>query len=351
MGASQRPGGPGSGQGGEGPAPGPGPRRRHEQEQGTAAAARPARSSAWEGALVAPDASGAGRSRPAIEIDQAGPRGGAHTGRRGPGGEQATVEILIPLCQRAEYEAAKAALWQWRTRWRREITYSFKSNLRRRIAPERAPQVPALPDPLAQPRVAHGTEASGILPTVWVVKASARALADLPGGYLRRAIPDLVPRWGVIACVRDQYTDNGRGERQYGTKHFTVGTEVYAHPPFSPTSAGSYERALFTGLHRQTKRFVTVMQPTLRFEDWRVGEISHPVVLHEFRTNGVWEHSGALQDARRLSHQMNERIFRLKVTRPQVEVELEPESRPDLGPGLGPAFDGDFDGDRDGDDR
>lgn len=253
-------------------------------------------------------------------------------------GEQATVEILIPLCRQTEYEVAKAALWQWRTRWRREITYSFKSNLRRRVDSGPGPQGHGGPGPGRPPRreaeeasdgAGGGTEYA---PTVWVIKASLRAIADLPKEYPRRIIPDLVPRWGVIACVRDQYTDNGRGERQYGTKHFAVGAEVYAHPPLSrmrgggrgdaASAAGSpgslggpYDRALFTGLHRQTKRFVTVMQPTLRFEDWRVGEISHPVVLHEFRTNNVWNFDGALEEARRIANQMNERIFHLKVDR------------------------------------
>lgn len=243
-------------------------------------------------------------------------------------GEQATVEILIPLCRQTEYEVAKAALWQWRTRWRREITYSFKSNLRRRVdaAPGGAAG-PAGPKPGRPSR--HEADEAGegagggieYAPTVWVIKASLRAIAELPREYSRRMIPDLVPRWGVIACVRDQYTDNGRGERQYGTKHFAVGAEVYAHPPLSRMRGGrsdaplAYDRALFTGLHRQTKRFVTVMQPTMRFEDWRVGEISHPVVLHEFRTNGVWNFEGALEEARRISNQMNERIFHLKIDR------------------------------------
>ncbi|MFO0572926.1 MAG: hypothetical protein U1A78_02925 [Polyangia bacterium] len=347
MGASQRPGGSVVGL-----RQGQGPARRHEQghEQaqgaavGTGAGAGAgagqalARSTAWEGALVAPDAA-AGAAAGAA---RSGATGGARPARRGPGTEQATVELLIPLCQKAEYEAVKAALWQWRTRWRREITYSFKSNLRRRPGPTRPARAPSLPGP--DPRELHelpdavdaadAPEAPGseVLPTVWVVKASARALAELPIGYVRRLIPDLVPRWGVIACVRDQYTDTGRGERQYGTKHFAVGTEVYAHPPLSP---GPYERALFTGLHRQTKRFVTVMQPTLRFEDWRVGEISHPVVLHEFRSTGVWEHSGALDDARRLSHQMNERVFQLKITRPPLEPPIGPDMGPDMGPAIG----------------
>lgn len=247
-------------------------------------------------------------------------------------GEQATVEILIPLCRQTEYEVAKAALWQWRTRWRREITYSFKSNLRRRV--DAGPGTGGQPTPGRPPRreAEEASEGSGggieYAPTVWVIKASLRAIADLPREYPRRIIPDLVPRWGVIACVRDQYTDNGRGERQYGTKHFAVGAEVYAHPPLSrmrggrgdaPPAPGPYDRALFTGLHRQTKRFVTVMQPTLRFEDWRVGEISHPVVLHEFRTNGVWNFDGALEEARRIANQMNERIFHLKIDRTPTE--------------------------------
>lgn len=241
---------------------------------------------------------------------------------RPPAAPQLTVEILIPLCRQAEYEAAKAALWQWRTRWREEITYSFKSNLRRRADGPRASDG------------SGGSGGSGIgsgggsepaapagsgpvyLPTVWVIKASARSIAELPREYAHRRIADLAPRWGVIACVRDLYTDNGRGERLYGSKHFAVGTEVYPHPPFS---GDGYERALFTGLHRQTKRFVTVMQPTQRFEDWRVGEISHPVVLHEFRSNGVWEHEGALEEARALAHRMNERIFHLKISRPSQD--------------------------------
>lgn len=246
-------------------------------------------------------------------------------------GEQATVEIMIPLCRQTEYEVAKAALWQWRTRWRREITYSFKSNLRRRV--DAGPGGAGGPGPGRPPRreAEEASEAAGggieYSPTVWVIKASLRAIADLPKEYPRRMIPDLVPRWGVIACVRDQYTDNGRGERQYGTKHFAVGAEVYAHPPLARMRGGGrgdaapipYDRALFTGLHRQTKRFVTVMQPTLRFEDWRVGEISHPVVLHEFRTNGVWNFDGALDEARRITNQMNERIFQLKVDRPPTD--------------------------------
>jgi hypothetical protein len=255
--------------------------------------------------------------------DHAGDSSGSLATARAEG-EQGTVEILIPLCRQTEYEVAKAALWQWRTRWRREITYSFKSNLRRRVdaglgGPGRGPRRDTEHEEEGESQgLIAGVEYA---PTVWVIKASLRAIADLPKEYPRRTIPDLAPRWGVIACVRDQYTDNGRGERQYGTKHFAVGAEVYAHPPLGRPRGRSdaplvYDRALFTGLHRQTKRFVTVMQPTLRFEDWRVGEISHPVVLHEFRTNGVWAFEGALEEAKRLTNQMNERIFHLKVERP-----------------------------------
>jgi hypothetical protein len=67
--------------------------------------------------------------------------------------------------------------------------------------------------------------------------------------------------------------DRGEGT---GTKHFSQGTKVYCLPA---AWGDGYERVIVVGLHRDSKKLVTLIMSVRDISNWRVTEIHQQEVL------------------------------------------------------------------------
>jgi hypothetical protein len=73
--------------------------------------------------------------------------------------------------------------------------------------------------------------------------------------------------WCLVGNVVDEHPHGENKEIKRGSKHFTAGTKVYCLPP---QWGDGYEKAVVVGIHRGSRKWVTVVMPTSQITNWRV---------------------------------------------------------------------------------
>ncbi len=170
-----------------------------------------------------------------------------------------TAEIFIPRIDPDRDAVSKQALSNWLQVWNEQLYLSF-------VTISNNP--PGTTD--QQPQ------------RILVVVTSQDALANLPDAARHKIIPPLDPVQGIIATVKNTlYAMQDVTIR--GGEHFAAGSEVYPHRQIS---SDGYARTYVTGRHRETRNYITVVQLTRRFENWRSGLIHDPIVVYELRYKG-----------------------------------------------------------------
>lgn len=146
---------------------------------------------------------------------------------------------------------------------------------------------------------------SGIRRRVVVLTTTIASLEALPENVGYHLIPPLRPIWSLAATPRP-IIHGALGRYRYGTKHFEAGIRVYVHKPHS---GDGLLRTFLTGIHRDTKRYVTIMGATSHFEQWHASQVIDPIAIYELRYKGCgW--SGADEERAlidRLVEEMNAR--------------------------------------------
>lgn len=170
-----------------------------------------------------------------------------------------TAEIFIPRTDPHRDAISKQALSNWLQIWNEQIYLSF-------VTISNNP--PGTTD--QQPH------------RILVVVTSQESLADLPDAARYTIIPPLDPVQGIIATAKNAlYAMQNVTIR--GGEHFAAGSDVYPHRQIS---SDGYARTYVTGRHRETRNYITAVQLTRRFENWRSGLIYDPIVVYELRYKG-----------------------------------------------------------------
>ena len=200
-----------------------------------------------------------------------------------------TAMVWIPYTEADRYKALAASAFEWRKKWESEFEFSFVEHVYRsedRLAGQHSRRVKVI-----------------------VIRSKLRYFKKLPEGIAFEIIDDLKPVWGLKAYIRD-YSYQSGSQIIHGSRHFKPGQEVYPHKRFS---GDGYERAYVTGRHKDTGKFVSLMMPTIRMENWSAAELRDPIVIFKMRGVSGWSSSkNDKEDARHYARGMNERIVRLK---------------------------------------
>lgn len=200
-----------------------------------------------------------------------------------------TAQVWIPYTDPDRYKTLVAGAFEWRKQWENKFEYSFVEHLY-----------------LAADQVAgrHNRRVK-----VVVIKSKLKYFKKLPEGISFEIIEDLTPVWGLKAHIRD-YTYQSGAETIHGSKHFKPGQEVYPHKRFS---GDGYERAYVTGRHKETGKFVSLMMPTVRMENWSATKLYDPIVIFKMRGVSGWGNGrNEKEEADRYARGMNERLWRLQ---------------------------------------
>jgi hypothetical protein len=86
--------------------------------------------------------------------------------------------------------------------------------------------------------------------------------------------------WCLVGNIVEERLDGEEKKSRRGTKHFSPGTKVYCLPP---QWGDGYESAVVIGLHRGSRRWVTIVMPTKNITNWRAKVIYKPAVLERLR--------------------------------------------------------------------
>jgi hypothetical protein len=73
-----------------------------------------------------------------------------------------------------------------------------------------------------------------------------------------------------------------------GTKHFSQNTKVICFPP---KWGDGYENIMVIGRHRNSKRYITIIMPSKRINNWRMKRVYEPHVIREMKLNVGWKES------------------------------------------------------------
>lgn len=74
-------------------------------------------------------------------------------------------------------------------------------------------------------------------------------------------------------------------ENLQGTKHFSLGTKVYCYP----TQWGDgYEKIKVIGLHRKSKKLITIVIASKIISNWRLKTVYNPYIIKEMLENSGW---------------------------------------------------------------
>jgi hypothetical protein len=82
--------------------------------------------------------------------------------------------------------------------------------------------------------------------------------------------------WCLVGNVVEEYPHGEQKEIRRGSKHFSSGTKVYCLPP---QWGDGYEKAVVVGLHRGSRKWVTVVMPTSQITNWRAKVVYKQAVL------------------------------------------------------------------------
>ncbi|MEH1884439.1 hypothetical protein [Nostoc sp.] len=189
------------------------------------------------------------------------------------------LEIIIPFKNETQFQQEGKMLYEWRERQKDHIklfgkpTFSVKQENEQKI---------------------------------FLAKVKEFCLSDFPPKLKKQKLKNMSPVKGIIANIRNQLIETDKGKKVWGCKHFLPNEQVYPHSSFS---GDGYERARITGKHRESGKFITIMMPTIRCDNWRIDWIKNPFVIYQFRKEGMWQWAGSLEDMNILVNTMD---FRLK---------------------------------------
>lgn len=191
-----------------------------------------------------------------------------------------TVQIWIPQTDREKYVQIANSLYEWRQKWQDRIDRSFKTSIPSHLN-------------------------NGKLKVSVAIVSDLNILKSLPTGINSQIIPPLHPVWSLVANVKNA-TYSMKGIEIRGSKHFEPGSAVY---PCRRWSGDGYERPYVVGLQRDTHKFISIVCPSSRLENWRVELVENPIVIFQLRhTTGGWDGSdGDREEAQLLADGMNRR--------------------------------------------
>jgi hypothetical protein len=86
--------------------------------------------------------------------------------------------------------------------------------------------------------------------------------------------------WCLVGNVVDDHPHGEDGALKRGSKHFAPGTKVYCLPP---VWGDGFERVVAIGLHRGSRKWVTVVMPSEQITNWRAKAFFKPAVLKRLR--------------------------------------------------------------------
>jgi hypothetical protein len=82
--------------------------------------------------------------------------------------------------------------------------------------------------------------------------------------------------WCLIGNIIEEHAHGEQRDLKSGSKHFSPGTKVYCLPP---QWGDGYEKAVVVGLHRGSRKWVTVVMPTDQITNWRAKVVYKRAVL------------------------------------------------------------------------
>jgi hypothetical protein len=171
-----------------------------------------------------------------------------------------TFRIHIPFQNPENYSQRSEELYAWKEKWQARITNAFVSNI---------------------------GKYAGRKVKYLVLETNRQAVADLPEGIRYERIPALAPVWGVAADIPDNtftFTTDKNWLLISGTNQFSAGQKVY---PF-PRDSTYYKMINVCGKHKQSGRYITILQPIRRLLNWRAESITNPIVIFHMRYQNGW---------------------------------------------------------------
>jgi hypothetical protein len=92
---------------------------------------------------------------------------------------------------------------------------------------------------------------------------------------------DLKSQWCLIGnIVAERPYGHGGLETKHGTKHFSPGAKVYCFPV---QWGDGYEHIMVIGVHRGSKKLVTMVIDSDWVEKWRAKVVYQPAVLRQIK--------------------------------------------------------------------
>jgi hypothetical protein len=208
-------------------------------------------------------------------------------------GSTVTVVIWIPHTDQEQYRQITNSLYEWRQQWKQQIQLSFTTTI---------------PDHLYESKSNYKRKEK--LKVAIVITSDTAILNNFPVGVKSRTVPSLCPVWSLTATVKNE-TYLSKGIEIQGSKHFEPGAKVY---PCSQWSGDGYARPYVVGLHLKTQKFISVICPSNRLENWKVELVENPILIFQLRhTVGGWSGDPKeKEEAQFLADGMNERTKSMK---------------------------------------
>lgn len=99
--------------------------------------------------------------------------------------------------------------------------------------------------------------------------------------------PDALKNIKFIYCLVGNVIKNNLAteENLRGTKHFSPGTKIYCYPP---RWGDGYEKIKVIGLHRKSKKMITIIIASKTITNWRLKAVYNPYIIKEMLGNSGW---------------------------------------------------------------
>jgi hypothetical protein len=106
------------------------------------------------------------------------------------------------------------------------------------------------------------------------LRPSAEAASNAPDA------PESAEVWCLVGNVVDEHPHGENKDIRRGAKHFSAGTKVYC---LTTQWGDGYDKAVVVGIHRGSRKWVTVVMPTSQITNWRAKAVYKPAVLKRLR--------------------------------------------------------------------
>ena len=83
-------------------------------------------------------------------------------------------------------------------------------------------------------------------------------------------------RWCLVGNIVQEHRYSENGEIRLGTKHFAPGAKVYCAPG---QWGDGYEQIVVIGSPRHGKRFIEIVMPFKKIEEFRIQKVFNPLLL------------------------------------------------------------------------